>query len=80
VETSSAEQNFPDEITWIRNEVNVEINKVGDSFQTTPMGTITYTHSSWTGADSSRHTHGSESSPIVQGLVQDLNVHKTHGA
>jgi len=26
-----------------------------------------------------RHTHGSESLPIVQGLVQDLNVYKTHG-
>ena len=26
-----------------------------------------------------RHTHGSESLSIVQGLVQDLNVYKTHG-
>jgi len=29
--------------------------------------------------DSSRHTHGSASSPTVQGLVQDLNVYKPHG-
>jgi len=26
-----------------------------------------------------RHTHGSKSVSIVQGLVQDLNVYKTHG-
>jgi len=55
------------------------IDKVGVSFQTTPMGIITYTHSPRTGVDSSRHTHGSESSTIVQGLVQDLNVFHTHG-
>jgi len=54
-------------------------NKVGVSSQTTPMGTITYTHSPRTRVDSSRHTHGSESSPIVQGLVQDINVYKTYG-
>ena len=53
--------------------------KVGVSFQTTPMGTITYIQSSRTGFDSSRHTHGSESSLIVQGLLQDLNVYKPHG-
>ena len=41
------------------------INRVGVSFQTTPMGTITYTHGPRTGIDSSRHTHGSESSPVV---------------
>jgi len=55
------------------------IDKVGVSFQTTPMGTITCTHSPRTGVDSSRHTHRSESSPIVQGLVQDLKVYQTHG-
>ena len=44
-----------------------------------PHGHNHYTHSPRTGVDSSRHTHGSESSPIVQGLVQDLNVYKTHG-
>ena len=55
------------------------IINVGVSFQTTSMGTITYAHSPLTGVDSSRHAHGSESSPIVQGLVQDLNVYKTHG-
>jgi len=54
-------------------------NKVGVSSWTTPMGTITYTHSPRTRVDSSRHTHGSKSSPIVQGLVQDLNVYETHG-
>jgi len=37
------------------------INTVGVSFETTPMGTITYTHSSRTGVDSSGHTQGSES-------------------
>jgi len=31
------------------------------------------------GLSPQRHTHGSESLPIVQGLVQDLNVYKTHG-
>jgi len=55
------------------------INKVGVSSEITPMATITYTHSPRTGVDSSRHTHGSASSPIVQGLVQDLNVYKTRG-
>jgi len=30
------------------------VNKVGVSFQTTPMGTITYTHSPQTGVDSSK--------------------------
>ena len=44
-----------------------------------PHGHNHYTHSPRTGVDSSRHTHGSESSPLVQGLVQDLNVYKTHG-
>jgi len=31
------------------------------------------------GLSPQRHTHGSKSLPIVQGLVQDLNVYKTHG-
>jgi len=72
-------------ISWVfsflpRKIPTSRINKVGVSCQTTPMGTIIYIHSPRTGVDFSRHTHGSESSPIVQGLVQDLNVYKTHGA
>jgi len=67
-------------ISWVFSFLpRQRIDKVGVSFEITPMGTITYTHSPRTGVDSSRHTHGSESSPIVQGLVQDLNVYKTHG-
>ena len=31
------------------------------------------------GLSPQRHTYGSESVPIVQGLVYDLNVYKTHG-
>ena len=31
------------------------------------------------GLSPQRHTYGSKSVSIVQGLVQDLNVYKTHG-
>ena len=51
----------------------------GVSFQTTPMGKITHTHSPRLGLSPQQHTYGSESVPIVQGLVYDLNVYKTHG-
>jgi len=54
----------------------------GVSFQTTPMGKITHIHSTRTGVrglSPQRHTYGSESVSIVQGLVYDLNVYKTHG-
>jgi len=35
-------------------------------------------HSHSLGLSPQRHNYGSESVPIVQGLVQDLNVYKTH--
>ena len=51
----------------------------GISFQTTPMCKITHTHSPRTGVESSTTYLRVRICVIVQGLVYDLNVYKTHG-
>jgi len=55
------------------------ITKGGFSFRPPPWAQFLTLTFHGLGLSPQRHTHGSESLPIVQGLVQDLNVYKPHG-
>ena len=55
------------------------INKGGSPFRPPPWAKSLILTVPGLGLSPQRHTYGSESVPIVQGLVYDLNVYKTHG-
>jgi len=55
------------------------INKWGSRFRPPPWSESLILTVHGLGLSPPRHTYGSESVPIVQGPVYDLNVYKTHG-
>jgi len=56
-----------------------QINKGGFPFRPPPWAKLLILTVYGLDLSPQRHTHGSESLLIVQGLVQDLNVYNTHG-